>query len=286
MSALYIPPVDAWVSSDWQNHKDRKPPSVQPGTDYACAYGSNLVTPARCVVTHVDRDPNQGEGRVVTVNPIGSRHHISFLHLSDKIWVRVGQILDQGVVFGQSGASGFGKDWYYGPHVHVTLWDGKPWQSWTLDFEKYLASTAGGGGVPFNPTTPSSDSEDEEEAEMALHGAAYTRGSDKAVVFLLFNEVSGFWQEHSGVPGAYNNALARNWGTGSWPTITEAHARVIKNACDKVRVNSTTVSGALKVEGLEVQADLAVDVAALSDAINDEDDRREQAERDLLNRGA
>ena len=94
------------------------------------------------------------------------------------------------------------------------------------------------------PTSPAP--REEEDEDMAMHGAVYKRKADGANVFLLFNEVSGFYVEHIGVDASYNNPLAQNWGTGSWPTITEAHAVVIKRSLDAVR--RTAVTGALTVD--------------------------------------
>ena len=72
-----------------------------------------------------------------------------------------------------------------------------------------------------------------------MKGAFYTRASDGATVNLLFNEVSGFYSEHVGGSGSYNNALAKNWETNSWPSITESHARVLKGNLDATRRAAT-----------------------------------------------
>lgn len=113
----------------------------------------------------------------------------------------------------------------------------EPWH--VVDLEPWKAASGGGGHKP----APANDEEDEED-EMALKGATYPVGGKN--VFILFNEVSGFYVEHSGVPGDYNNSIAQKWETGSWPTITQAHATVIKRSLDAVR--RTAVTGSLSVD--------------------------------------
>lgn len=59
-------------------------------------------------------------------------------------------------------------------------------------------------------------------------------------VYLIFNTVSGWYHEYSNGPGngpmnkSYNNPLAATLKTGSYAQVTESHARVIKEACNKV----------------------------------------------------
>lgn len=81
------------------------------------------------------------------------------------------------------------------------------------------------------------DSSVEEET---VKGAFYKKDSN-TVVYMLFNEVSGFVSEFGAgtnngkMSGAYVNPLATNWGTGSWPEITKSHADAIKRDLAKVR---------------------------------------------------
>lgn len=96
-----------------------------------------------------------------------------------------------------------------------------------------------------DPTPTTTITDEEEEDEMAMKGAHYKR-KDGKTVHMLFNEVSGFYVEHSGVPGEYNNEIARNWDTNSWPQITEAHAVVIKRSLDAVR--RTALTGTVSVD--------------------------------------
>ena len=88
------------------------------------------------------------------------------------------------------------------------------------------------------PETQVTTQEEEEE----MKGLTYTKDAGKTRVYMLFNEVSGFYSEFGSgtgkgsMGGEYINPLAQNWKTGSWPTVTEAHAAVLKRSLDAVRV--------------------------------------------------
>lgn len=114
--------------------------------------------------------------------------------------------------------------------------------SWDVVHFEYFASRdkhrtrpSGGGNSSKPEPTPELTKEDEDE-EMAMKGAQYDTAAGTKV-FILFNDNSGFYSEHSGVDGGYNNALATGtaWDTGNWPSITEGHAKVLKSNLDKVR---------------------------------------------------
>lgn len=108
----------------------------------------------------------------------------------------------------------------------------EPWHLIVLD--PWGPVPAGLDSHPLQTPVPAPWDDDEGEI-MALHGAAYPRKSDGATVYMLFNEVSGFYSEHTGVGGDYNNPIAVNWNTGTWPTITESHAGALKRSLDAVR---------------------------------------------------
>lgn len=98
---------------------------------------------------------------------------------------------------------------------------------------------------PASTPTPAPVVEEEDE-DMALKGAHYKNKAGTSI-YMLFNEVSGFYVEHSGVDGpTYNNPIAQNWGTNTWPEITEGHAVVIKRSLDAIR--RTAVTGSLSVD--------------------------------------
>jgi hypothetical protein len=84
-------------------------------------------------VTDVNWSNGGGTGRYVTV-ALDTGETIRYLHLSS-IWVEVGWAVDRGQGIAATGASGFGSDWGYDPHVHVTLWRGAIWAEPTIDFQ-------------------------------------------------------------------------------------------------------------------------------------------------------
>lgn len=139
----YRTPTDAPVSDSWWGHKSRNPPSAEPGTDYACSYGTDIRVADGGVVSVIDRGNGGGEGRRLSIDLYDGRR-VSYLHLSG---IADNAYIGQPVVRGQtaimwSGASGNGSDWYYGPHVHVSLWE-RPGMAYaaTIDFENYLGES-------------------------------------------------------------------------------------------------------------------------------------------------
>lgn len=135
------PTTTPTISCSWQCHRDRRPSSTEPGTDYACAYGSSLVAPEDGVIVDVKTTTSTATGRYVTID-LADGYRIRLLHLS-RVLVSVGQRVKRGQEVAKSGASGFGKDWGYGAHVHVTLWNRHGYtfgSSATLDFVRFLGA--------------------------------------------------------------------------------------------------------------------------------------------------
>jgi murein DD-endopeptidase MepM/ murein hydrolase activator NlpD len=129
------------ISCSWGCHRNRKPSSTEPGTDYACAYGSALFAPEDGVIVDVKSTTSGATGRYVTID-MADGWRIRLLHLS-RVLVRVGQRVSRGQEIAKSGASGFGKDWGYGAHVHVTLWNRHGYvfgSNATLDFVRFLGA--------------------------------------------------------------------------------------------------------------------------------------------------
>lgn len=227
MSTYRVPSSSTRVTSSWQDHKDRNPPSTQPGTDYGVNWGSPLYAVGDGKVTGIKTtNAGDGEGRTITILLDDGNRETRSLHLQE-VHVSVGERVTRGQKIGKTGASGYGSDYYYGAHVHQTLWPHGAWDNPTVDFEKYV-------GEEPAPEPPPPDDGDEED-EMGMKGAHYTRSSDGARVNILFNEVSGFWSEHTGGSGDYNPEIAENWNTGSWPKLTEAHVNALKRNLDAVR---------------------------------------------------
>ncbi|QKY80395.1 lysin A [Microbacterium phage Pabst] len=123
----YLRPVsDPSISSSWQGHKNRKPPSQEPGTDYSCAYGSTIFAPEDGVIVDRKDSTSTATGRYLTLD-LNDGRRVRFLHLSRSV-VAVGTRVTRGQTIAYSGASARGKEWGVGAHVHVTLWD----------FQKYV----------------------------------------------------------------------------------------------------------------------------------------------------
>lgn len=133
----YITPADVGISDDYRAHKRRN--SKEPGTDYKTAYGTPCRAAGAGVVSVVDHSNRGAEGRRLSIDLYDGRR-VSYIHLS-KIGVQLGDHVNAGQFVMESGASGFGQDWYYGPHIHVSLWE-RPGLAYadTIDFEKYLNS--------------------------------------------------------------------------------------------------------------------------------------------------
>lgn len=152
MAGNYVAPANVRVSCSWQCHKNRRPPSPEPGTDYATAYGTDLAMAGNGRVVGVDNSPSGAEGRRLSIH-LDDGRRVDYIHLS-RIRVRVGDRVKRGQKgVANSGASGFGNNWYYGAHVHVSLWNqfGMPMNQ-TIDFEKYV-----GTPTPPKPEPPKGD---------------------------------------------------------------------------------------------------------------------------------
>ncbi|KTS09031.1 M23 family metallopeptidase [Microbacterium testaceum] len=170
----YITPADVGISDDRAAHIARG--SKEPGTDYKTAYGTNLRIPDDCEVIGVDHSNDGAEGRRLFLLILANGETIDWIHLS-RIAVRVGDRLTRGQLDAAwSGASGFGDDWYYDPHVHVTrrARRGLPY-SQTLDFEDAI-----GGEAPASATPGTTPNQSEEDENMSINlrrestGVSYT----------------------------------------------------------------------------------------------------------------
>jgi murein DD-endopeptidase MepM/ murein hydrolase activator NlpD len=138
-----LPTSTSYVSCSWQCHKDRNPPSSEPGTDYGCAYGSTVYAAEAGRISDLKTSNSNATGRYVTID-LDDGRRVRTLHMSS-ISVSVGQRVTRGQAVGKSGASGYGDDWYYGPHAHQTLWGCYCYNfcsTCTLDFAKYVGGSA------------------------------------------------------------------------------------------------------------------------------------------------
>ncbi|MGW5556138.1 M23 family metallopeptidase [Micromonospora sp. NPDC003944] len=142
------------ISSSWQDHRNRNPPSGEPGTDYAVGTGTPVAAAANGTIRYVKTDTSSATGRVV-----GMAHddgnYTRHLHLSS-IAVSAGQRVSRGQTIAYSGASANGSNNGVGPHVHTSLWlsTGSPTNfRATVDFENYVGDVT-------NPNPPDQEVDD------------------------------------------------------------------------------------------------------------------------------
>lgn len=140
----YLRPCgDVRISSSWQGHKNRNPPSGEPGTDYAVATGTQVRAATNGVIVDRKDSTTTATGRYLALRA-DDGNYIRYLHLQSST-VPLGARVTRGQVIAYSGASGFGTDTGYGPHVHVSLWiGGTPLQlgfTNSVDFENYVETT-------------------------------------------------------------------------------------------------------------------------------------------------
>lgn len=111
----YIRPVNGRVSDSFDAHRNRTPPSVNPGTDYAVPIGTPVLAPAGGRIGAVDNDPAGGGGRMIGLDTYDG-DGFDFLHL-DRILVTEGQYVNQGDTIALSGNTGNST----GPHLHLSF---------------------------------------------------------------------------------------------------------------------------------------------------------------------
>ena len=139
-AGTYLRPCgDVRISSTWQGHRDRNPPSGEPGTDYAVPRGTPVRAAADGVVVDRKDTTSSATGRYIAVRA-DDGNYLRYLHLQSSV-VLPGTRVSRGQVIAYSGASGFGSETGYGSHVHVSLWiGGTPLQlgfTNSVDFEQY-----------------------------------------------------------------------------------------------------------------------------------------------------
>ncbi|AZS40116.1 MULTISPECIES: M23 family metallopeptidase [Microbacterium] len=149
-AGTYLRPCgDVRISDSWQGHKNRNPPSAEPGTDYAVEVGTAVRAATDGVIIDRKDSTSTATGRYLALRA-DDGNYLRYLHLLSSI-VAVGTRVTRGQVIAYSGASGFGSENGYGAHVHVSLWvNGTPSQQGfaaSVDFENYVVG-------PTQPSEP------------------------------------------------------------------------------------------------------------------------------------
>lgn len=111
---------------------------------------------------------------------------------------------------------------YYYANKHgftTNVFDWEPWH--IIDYNPWtMPSISGGGATPAPKPVP-------EKEEENMKGAWY-KNSKGTLVYIWFDTSSGFYHEFAGVNPSDNSTIARNWGTGSWPELTESVAKALE----------------------------------------------------------
>ncbi|QYC53808.1 endolysin [Microbacterium phage EugeneKrabs] len=214
------PTTTPTVSCSWQCHRDRPTPSTEPGTDFACAYGSQLVAPEDGVVVDLKTSTSGGTGRYVTID-LDDGQRVRLLHLKS-VNVRNGQRVVRGQIIAYSGASGFGKEWGYGAHVHVTLWATHSYtfgRNATIDFFKQMGADNDGNLVYSQVVA------DRQNFLNAAQG-------EKLVVdgYLGDNTKAAYrrYQTYLKNRGWYSGAIDADWGGGTQAGHEKRYAEWVK----------------------------------------------------------
>lgn len=139
----YIRPSKPAINDTWNGHRRRDPPSSEPGVDYRCSVGDDVVAPADGVVHAVKDSTSGASGRAIMLRTGRDWHR--GLHLS-QIFVSAGDRVEQGQLIARSGASARGREDGVGQHLHWSFWFDRgndvpvPGLTDTDDFESFITS--------------------------------------------------------------------------------------------------------------------------------------------------
>lgn len=150
-----VEPVDGRISS-WRAHTERYVPSTEPGVDYYVPTGTPVRAASSGRIVDVGGSIYAATGRYVTID-LDDGRRVRYLHLL-RSHVSEGDRVQWGQVIADSGASGYGSDFFGEPsrndafynntggdHVHMTLWAHQEYtfgRYATLDPEIYMADEA------------------------------------------------------------------------------------------------------------------------------------------------
>src|SRR5262245_13693216 len=94
----------------------------------------------------IQTNPSGAGGRMVYLDHDDGKGS-DFLHLSSVV-ARVNTWYRAGSLIGYSGASGYGSDHYYGPHLHISIRDRHGYHTMNagnFDFDAWMKAAGGGG---------------------------------------------------------------------------------------------------------------------------------------------
>jgi len=150
----WIRPVEGKITDSFEGHKNRAKPAANPGIDYGVAFGTGVKAVADGVVSGIVSTFTGSGGRMIFLD-FPSGHRADYLHLS-RIDVLQGQEVKQGQIIGLSGASGLGKEYGYGPHLHFSFRvGGRPTMgAGNIDYEAFLSQQGAAPAAPKAPKAP------------------------------------------------------------------------------------------------------------------------------------
>lgn len=208
MTYIY-PTTTTNVSDDLAAHIARG--SVNPGTDYTCGYGSRVVSVAAGTVTDADGNPGGSGGRMVHVDHVDGTG-ADYLHLS-ALSVSAGDRVTQGQLLGYSGASGYGDNWYYGPHLHLSF------------RRRHGAAYTGAGNIDFDAlmtstTTARSDRSTTIPNDREDDMMKYQIGPDSTRTYQMLTGPGIAYR----IPNSIHETVLTKWAeavnAGKWPDLT------------------------------------------------------------------
>lgn len=151
MPGQYVYPVSTRnVSDSFTDHVLRG--SVNPGTDYTASWGSRVVAVNDGYIAGTVNTFGGSGGRMVYLD-LDDGSGVDYLHLS-QINVLIGQRVHAGDLIGYSGASGYGSEWYYGAHLHISIRPTRQHHTenyHNYDFDAFMRGQpaySGGGSTP------------------------------------------------------------------------------------------------------------------------------------------
>ena len=150
MPNFSIPGNTAVVSDDWNDHRSR---GSLGGTDFVDGPNTPMRAMATGVVTIVDNSPGGSGGRYIRVLH-DDGNSTELLH-GNAITIDRGTRVALRQMVGLSGGSGYGSDYYYGPHIHAhaitpdgTRYNVEPYINWANP-----TVPAGSEGTPIEEDT-------------------------------------------------------------------------------------------------------------------------------------
>lgn len=113
---VIFPTLTTNISDTFADHVARG--SVNPGTDYTASFGSQVYSVSDGIVTVLEPTIGGSGGRMIHIDN-NDGYGADYLHLSS-IDIALGTAVVQGQPIAHSGASGYGSEHYYGPHLHIS----------------------------------------------------------------------------------------------------------------------------------------------------------------------